>query len=225
MTMHFIREVENLKREILALGGLVEESVQKAIRSVTSNNSELAQEVVRRDDEIDELEVDIEEDCLKILALHQPVAVDLRFIVSVLKINSDLERIGDLSVNIAQRALLLAHEPDFPRPDILSTMAEKARAMLRDSLDALVRWDRALAERVLKSDDDVDAMNRQVYDAIRAELEKGTRDVASNIHMLTVSRATERIADHATNIAEDVLYLIEGTIVRHTAKESRKPGS
>ena len=104
-------------------------------------------------------------------------------------------------------------------------MAEKARAMLRDSLDALVRWDRALAERVLKSDDDVDAMNRQVYDAIRAELEKGTRDVASNIHMLTVSRATERIADHATNIAEDVLYLIEGTIVRHTAKESRKPGA
>ena len=221
MTMHFMREVENLKREILALGGLVEESVFKAVRSVLDNNSELAREVVRRDDEIDELEVDIEEDCLKILALHQPVAVDLRFIVSVLKINSDLERIGDLSVNIAQRALLLASDPGFPRPDILSTMAEKARAMLRDSLDALVRWDCDLALQVLSSDDDVDAMNRQVYDSIRAALESGSRDVAPHIHMLTVARATERIADHATNIALDVLYLIEGTIVRHTLKNGK----
>ena len=221
MTMHFMREVENLKREILALGGLVEESVFKAVRSVLDNNSELAREVVRRDDEIDEQEVDIEEDCLKILALHQPVAVDLRFIVSVLKINSDLERIGDLSGNIAQRALLLADEPDFPRPAILATMAERARGMLRDSLDALVRWDSDLAYRVLSSDDDVDAMNRQVYDSIRAALESGSRNVAAHIHMLTVSRATERIADHATNIAEDVMYLIQGTIVRHSLKDGK----
>jgi phosphate transport system protein len=175
----------------------------------------MALQVIENDYEIDQYEVEIEEDCLKILALHQPVAIDLRFIVAVLKINNDLERIGDLAVNIAERAEFLAtREPVGVSLDFV-TMADKAQMMLKMSLDALVNLSVETAQQVRSSDDEIDAMNRRMYLKVQeAILDKPDR-IESLVHLLSVSRHLERIADHATNIAEDVIYMIEGQIVRH----------
>ncbi len=164
--------------------------------------------------EIDHLEVDVEEDCLKILALHQPVAVDLRFIVAVLKINNDLERIGDLAVNIAERSLTMAGMPAAGVPFDFSEMARRAQAMLRKSLDALVDLDENLAREVLPEDDAVDAMQREVFELV-SRPPSDRQDIAYTLHQLLIARHLERIADHATNIANDVIYMVRGEIMRH----------
>lgn len=215
MSQHLQREIEQLKKMILALGATVESSVREAVDAVERRDSRLAEKIIRRDKEIDQLEVDLEENCLKILALHQPVAIDLRFIVAVLKINNDLERIGDLSVNLAERAQLLGASPQILVPFDLIALAEKTQQMLRFSLDSLVNLDASAAREVCRMDDEVDLANRQTYglvtDAIRAHPDRA--DVL--IAYLSVSRYLERIADHATNIAEDVIYMTEGFIARH----------
>ncbi len=215
MAVHLKREIDSLKKKILQLGAHVEESVNRAVRSFRDREARLAQEVIDNDQVIDSLEVEIEEDCLKILALYQPVAIDLRFLVAVLKINNDLERIGDLSVNIAERALNLASKKRLPIPSQLEKMQGHARAMLAKSLDALVNLDAGLAKQVCAMDDDLDQMNRDMYEMIRHTLDKSAEDSFHYIHLLTVSRQLERIGDQATNIAEDVVYMIEGTIIRH----------
>jgi phosphate transport system protein len=224
MSKHLEREIERLKKHILSLGAVVEESVQRAVRAISERDGTLAQRVIEEDVSTDQMEVEVEEECLKILALHQPVAIDLRFIVAVLKINNDLERIGDLAVNIAERAAFLAsrnHDGLVTLFDF-EEMAAKTQAMLKLSLDALVNVDAGLARYVCAADDEVDAMNRQMYhqveDAIRAHPEQ----MDALIHMLSISRHLERIADHATNIAEDVIYMIEGVIVRHRTEDYRK---
>ncbi len=224
MSKHLEREIERLKKHILSLGAVVEESVQRAVRAISERDGTLAQRVIEEDVSTDQMEVEVEEECLKILALHQPVAIDLRFIVAVLKINNDLERIGDLAVNIAERAAFLAsrnHDGLVTLFDF-EEMAAKTQAMLKLSLDALVNVDADLARDVCAADDEVDAMNRQMYhqveDAIRAHPEQ----MDALIHMLSISRHLERIADHATNIAEDVIYMIEGVIVRHRTEDYRK---
>ena len=217
------RELERLKKMILALCAVVEENVARAVRSVEKRDPQLAQRIVDSDREIDATEVDIEEECLKVLALHQPVASDLRFIVAVLKINGDLERIGDLAVNIAERGLSLASRERIPAPIDLAAMSEKVQSMLRKSLDALVTMDPRLAHEVGAHDDEVDDMNRRNFTKIQENIRANLPHIELLIQYLSVSRYLERIADHASNIAEDVIYLIEGTIIRHKGGEVLRP--
>jgi phosphate transport system protein len=161
------------------------------------------------------MEVEIEESCLKVMALHQPVAIDLRFLIAVIKINSDLERIGDQAVNIAQRVAVLTKRRDVDFNFDYAQMAEKAQAMLRMSLDALVNLDEDLAFKVVTMDDDVDQIQKDAYDRIKTAMKENTDKIGYMINLLLISRHLERLADHATNIAEEVIYLIEGEIVRH----------
>lgn len=215
MPKHLQREIENLKKKLLSLGAKVEAVVRDAAVSIEKYDGKLAQKVVDNDVNIDMAEVEIEEDCLKILALHQPVAIDLRFIVAVLKINNDLERIGDLAVNMAERVVYLVEHPKVNISLDIVEMARNAQMMLKMSLDALVELDADLAHKVCMSDDSVDAMNRQMYEKVQQAMRKNPDQVPSLIHLLSASRQLERIADHATNIAEDVIYMIEGQIIRH----------
>ena len=219
MTLLLHKEIERLKKELLALGAIVEELVRKAVRALQGRDAELAREVIQADERVDNREVELEEDGLKIIALHQPVAVDLRFIVAVLRINSDLERIGDLAVNIAERARYLAGACcDAPGIDF-TAMAEKAQEMLTKSLDAFVNMDPGLGQQVLEMDNLVDEMNRQMYCAVYELVRKDPAQVEALLHLLSASRHLERIADHATNIAEDVIYMVDGKIVRHKPEE------
>lgn len=215
MSIHLTREIDALKKALLTLCGVVEEQVYLSVQSIRDRDPDLARRVEDRDDEIDQREVEIEENCLKILALHQPVAIDLRLIVSVLKINNDLERVGDLAVNISHAAIALAKEPRLgPRFD-LSEMASKSQAMLRDALDAFVNMDTQLAVDVCARDDEVDQMKRHFRIEVAKTILEDSNLTKGLLRIQQVSRNLERIADCATNIAEDVIYMIEGKIVRH----------
>lgn len=219
MAKHMQREIEKLKKQILSLGALVEENLRRAVLAIEERDADLAQRVIDGDAEVDQMEVDIEEECLKILALHQPVAVDLRFIVAVLKINNDLERIADLAVNIAERAVFLAEQPPTSIPFDFHGMAEKTQSMLRRGLDALVNMDAMAAQQVCLDDDEVDAINRQMYDLVKEGIRRDVGSANQLIHLLSVSRHVERIADLATNIAEDIIYMIQGEIIRHRTED------
>ena len=219
MPKHLQREMDGIKKKILSLSALVEENVQKAVWAISQRNSDAAREVIKSDTIVDQMEIDIEEDCLKILALHQPVAIDLRFIVAVLKINNDLERIGDIAVNIARRAVYLSLQERVDIPVDLAGLAGKARAMLRQSLDSLVGMDPELARDVCAADDEVDEMNRQLQKQVEEQIRALPERVDYLTQLLRVSRHLERIADHATNIAEDVIYMTVGEIVRHRVEE------
>jgi phosphate transport system protein len=212
------KEIEGLKQELLALSALVEQRLDTAVKSVQNRDLKLATDVIHGDTEIDNKEVDLEEDCLKVLALHQPVAIDLRLIVAILKINNDLERIGDLAVDIAERAKHLAENPAIETPFNCDEMSQQVQAMLKNSLDAFIKLDFDTAKDVCVRDDAVDDIHSDMYDRIK----EATREHPEHIDLLTsylsVSRYLERIADHATNIAEDVMYLIEGNIVRHSGE-------
>jgi phosphate transport system protein len=220
MSMHLFREVEKLKKQILILSAEVEDSVHKAVKSISERDEKLARRVIDRDAEIDYMEVDVEEECLKILALHQPVAIDLRFIIAVLKINNDLERIGDLAVNIAERGVYLAKQEPVEVPFDFPKMSALTQSMLHRSLDALVNMDPALANAVCAADDELDQINREMYGRVKEGIRKNPERIDSLINMLAISRQLERIGDHATNIAQDVLYMINGQIVRHRGGEN-----
>lgn len=215
MTRHFQVELDKLKKRVLSLGARVEEQVRLAIKALENRDGALAKEIIRSDHEVDVSEVEVEEECLKILALHQPVAVDLRFITAVIKINNDLERIGDEAVNIAQRVETIARRTPVSVPIDYGLMAEKAESMLKRSLDALVNLDVDLAYGVCLADDEVDRINRVAYDRIKEVIKRKPDRVAYLINLLLVARHLERIADHATNIAEEVIYMVEGVIPRH----------
>ena len=215
----FSRELEKIKKQILALSAMVEEWVRMALQAVENNDTELAQRIIKTDYEIDETEVDIEEECLKVLALHQPVAVDLRFIIAVIKINNDLERIGDQAVNIAERLEIIAKRP---RPNFFfdyAPMGEKAQKMLKMSLDALVNMDCDLAFEVVRMDESVDQLKSEAYDRIKEAMKANPERIGYFINLLLISRHIERLADHTTNIAEEVIYLLEGEIIRHADYE------
>ncbi len=215
MSLHLQREIERLKKMILSLSAVVEESVQKAVTAIEKRNAPLASEVIDTDPEIDQAEMDVEEECLKILALHQPVAIDLRIIIAVLKINNDLERIGDLSVNIAERALFVCERPDIGTPFDFSRMVHKTLQMFQESLDALMDMDANRARAVLAADDEVDDINREMYGKIFGAIHRNPENTETLQSYLSATRHLERIADYATNIAEDVIYMLEGRIVRH----------
>jgi len=209
-------ELEHLEKQLLTLTAVVEESVQHAIKALAGHDRELAQKVIANDNQINRLEVDLEEECLKVLALHQPVANDLRMVVAILKINNDLERIADQAANICERALAVMESPNAICPLELDIMAEKVIDMLEKALDSLVNADPGLARDVLALDEEVDTIHSENYDAFKNYVRQNPESVDSVLNYLTVSRHLERVADLATNIAEDVIYLNEGEIVRHT---------
>ena len=217
MQQHLHREIEKLKTKLLSLGTDVEENVYKAVKALDERDGAVADQVIGADGQVDRFEVYLEEECLKILALHQPVAIDLRFVIAVLKINNDLERIGDLAVNIAERAKFLAGRDAMDVPFDFMSMADKTRAMLKKALDALVNMDPRMARDVCAADDEVDALNREMYGRIQKSMQQHPDRIDGLIHYLGVSRYLERIADNATNIAEDVIYMVDGDIVRHRA--------
>ena len=219
MSMHLQREIEKLKKYLLCLCAIVEDQVQMAIRALLERDGELARQVERRDDRVDRREIEVEEECLKVLALYQPVAIDLRLIIAALKINSDLERIGDLAVNIAHKAAACAAEAPFEIPFDIGGMWEKTQAMLRDSLNALVNMDVKLAEAVCGRDDEIDRMKHEIRAVVEEMLRRDPERVRPWLRLLAVSRNLERIADCATNIAEDVVYMVEGKIIRHRGEE------
>lgn len=212
---HLQRDLDHLKKEILTVGSLVEQAMEKAERVLSHRVASLADEVAAGDKEIDRREVEVEESCLKILALHQPVAADLRFIIAVLKVNNDLERMGDLTKNMARRAASLVDGPALECAPELNRMAAEVRMMLSMSLDSLVRTDVAIARKVLDMDDSVDEANRDMFIQVREALEKNAEDTYRGIQAISISRNLERIGDLATNIAEDVIFMVEGELVRH----------
>jgi phosphate transport system protein len=215
MKRHLQVELENIKKRILLIAGMAEESVQKAVKALRSRDINLAEEIIAGDEAINEMEVEIEEECLKILALHQPVAVDLRFIVAVIKINNDLERVGDMAVNIAERVLVVAKAHPVSLPFDFDGMALKVENMLKMSLDSLVNSDVDMAYKVGLMDDEVDTMNQRCYDMVKQAVKKEPERIKCFINLLLACRHLERIADHATNIAEEVIYMVEGEIHRH----------
>lgn len=223
MSKHLQHDLDRLKKEILAMGALVEEAINRAIASLTQRDAVLARQVLEGDDAIDRKEVEVEDLCLKILALHQPVAGDLRYIIAVLKVNNDLERMGDLAQNIAERVTFLAvHEPVPVHLDF-TLMVELVRRMVGESLDALVNQDPVLARRVCVQDDEVDRLQKQMFETLQSVMMRDPKAVERAVQVLSVSRHLERIADSATNIAEDIVFMVEGDIIRHRADPARNP--
>ena len=214
-SIFFSRELEEINKLLLHLGGLVEDNFRKAVQSAINHDGELGRTVVSLDNQIDEAEIQVEEECLKAMALHQPVAKDLRYLVAVLKINNDLERIGDLAANMAERTIQLAEVKAKDAPFNVEAMAEKVETMLEMALDALVNYDLKLANEAIEMDDEVDAMHKDAFTAVKKQIRENPKDMDAQINYLSISRYLERIADLATNIAEDVVYMIEGKIVRH----------
>jgi len=222
MSMLLHREIDHLKKNLLSMGAVIEDAIAKAIKALVERDEKLAESVMEADKKIDEMEVQVEEECLKILALHQPVATDLRYVIAVMKMNNDLERMGDLAAHIAKRVIYLStHEPinipiDFP------TMAEKAQHMVKLCLDSLVNADADLAREVCAKDDEVDDL-REEYDALIHEyLQKMPQNSKTLMNYGSIARHLERLGDMATNVAEDVIYMVEGEIIRHKKKTSPK---
>ena len=220
MAKYLHRELDKIKKRILSLGALAEDRVHRTAEAIQNRDAAIASEIIESDWEIDEMEVEVEEECLKILALHQPVAVDLRFLIATIKINNDLERIGDEAVNISERVVSMSKRPDPGFVFDYTQMVEKAQAMLKMSLDAMVNLDVELAFKVIALDDGVDAIQQEAYDRIKAAIKEKPQRVGYLINMLLISRHLERLADHCTNIAEEVIYLIEGDIIRHAKYEA-----
>lgn len=215
MAANLHREINKVKKSILSLGAMVEHRFKKATDAVKKHDTEIAKFIIDSDFEIDALEVDIEEECLKILALYQPVAIDLRFIIAVIKINNDLERIADEAVNIAKRINTISGK-NIGRYDFDYTrMAELAGFMLKKSLDALVHMDAEMAASVQTTDTQVNEIRNEAYDAMKSAIMNSPEYAGQIINRYLISRHLERIGDHATNIAEEVRYLVEGKIVRH----------
>lgn len=223
MNIHFQRELDNLRRNMLSLGTMVEESVRLSVKALETRDTALAQQIIDVDREIDVKEVEVEEECLKILALHQPVAIDLRIISSIIKINNDLERVGDEAVNIAERVITMAKETPVNIQFDYNLMAEKTESMLKRSLDAMVKLDEDIAYKVCLDDDEVDEMNGFIYEQVKLAIRREPEHVGYLINLLLVSRHLERIADHATNIAEETIYVIGGVIHRHNMKKITSP--
>ena len=218
---HFEEELQALKRRLLNMGALVEERVHQAIQALMERRPEATDKIIAGDKDVNDLQIEIDDRCLKLLALQQPMATDLRLITAAMKINSDLERIGDQAVNIAENAArILVHPPLKPLLD-LPRMAEIAERMTRDSLDAFVRRDPDLARDILARDDEVDQLKDQVFRVLLTYMMADPATIERALGLILVSRNLERIADHATNIAEDVIFLVEAKDVRHHHEEPR----
>ncbi len=219
MRVHLQRDIEKLKRAILVLSAEVEDDVRAAVKAVEQRDASLAGQVIQREQGVNAQEIDVEEECLKILALHQPVAGDLRYVIGVLKINHDLERIGDLAVHIAERGIDLSRLPAVSIPFRLGEMAEKTEALLKKALDAFVSVDAVSARQVCLADREIDSIHHETLARIEDAAVKDPGSFHILLQLMHISRHLERIGDHATNIAEDVVYMIEGKIVRHALEK------
>jgi phosphate transport system protein len=216
---HFEVELQALRNQLLRMGGLVEERVRRAVQSLVERREDEAQRVISTDTEVNQLQMDIDERCLRLLATQAPLAGDLRLITSAMKINADLERVGDQAVNVAENALILIPQPPLKPLIDIPKMAEVAEGMIRDALDAFVKRDAALAREVLGRDDEVDERKDQVFRELLTYMMADPGTIQRALALILVSRNLERIADHATNIAEDVIFIAEGRDVRHHALE------
>ncbi|MGI5869048.1 MAG: phosphate signaling complex protein PhoU [Kiritimatiellia bacterium] len=215
MNKIFMREVEAIKRSLLALAAEIEKRMGAVFAAIAQNDIPTLARIIETDREIDLREIEIEEECLKVLALHQPVARDLRFVVVVMKINNDLERIADILANIADRGCRLAKYPETDLMDLIRQMGALATEMLRESLECMLSLDVLKAVEIIKRDDELDALNLQVVDAVIPRAEQTTENAGALFLVHGMARDIERIGDHATNIAEDVAYLVDGLIIRH----------
>ncbi len=220
---HFIEELDHLREKLLEMSGLVEDSIYRSVASLTQKDEQQAQQVIRNEDKINRLEIEIDDLAVGLLALQQPMASDLRLITAAIKINTDLERMGDIAVNIVERSLYLMQEPlikpliDIPR------MANLVQSMIRKALDAFVKRDADLARSVLLSDDTVDDLRDSIYEELIAFMERDPKTVRQAVNLMFIARNLERLADHATNIGEDVLFLVNGIDVRHHAETRQEP--
>lgn len=215
MSIHLIKEIESLKKKLLSLGLLVSKTLHLSIQSVEKRDAELADKIEADDDLVDQMEVEIEEDCLKILALHQPVAIDLRFVITVLKINNDLERIADLAVNIAKKGKHISTAENFVMPIDFHGLSRIVEKMLDESIACLVQMDVNTAKSICLSDNQVDQIHRSSYESVKQAILSDPQNYDSYNNCLSISRHMERIGDQATNIAEDVCYMVVGKIMRH----------
>jgi phosphate transport system protein len=223
MERHFETEMQGLKNLLLSMGAMVEERVHQAVLALMERKPEAAERIIAGDEEVNELQIEVDDRCLKLLALQQPMASDLRLITAAMKINADLERIGDQAVNIAENSLkLMGAAPLKPIID-LPRMAEIAEAMTRDSLDAFVRKDAALARSVLARDDEVDQLKDHIFRVLLTYMMADPGTIERALSLILISRNLERIADHATNIAEDVIFVVEAKDVRHHHEERSLP--
>jgi phosphate transport system protein len=216
MQRHFHEELDGLKQTLLAMGALVEDQIRRVMRALIERDDALAQNVIERDREVNGYDVEVDEKCVELLALHQPTAGDLRFLTTAMKIVTDLERIGDQAVNIAQRVRELNVEPQLKPYIDLPRMAELAQAMVKESLDAFVARDTALARRVCGEDAAVDALNHQIFRELLTFMMEDPKTIPRAIRLILISRFLERVADHATNIAEMVIFMVDSKMVRHT---------
>ena len=223
MRVHLQRDIEKLKRRLLVLSTEAEEAVRQAVQSISDRDAALARKVVEREAQTNRMEVDVEEDCLKILALHQPVAGDLRYIIAALKIDRDLERIADLAAHIAERGLVLFELPPLDIPFRLDEMGEKVEGMLKKALDAFTSLNTAAAHEVCAMDGEINAIKKETFRQVRLSVMDVPWKFDSLMQVMHIARHLERIADHATNIAEDLIYLVEGRIVRHTLEVASVP--
>jgi phosphate transport system protein len=219
---HFEKELNELKQELLKMAAMVEEAIFSAVQSLIKRDSELARNVIKGDEIIDNMELVIEDRCLKLLALRQPMAVDLRFITSAIKIVANLERMGDQAVNIAERAILLNKEPQLKPYIDIPKMAEISRGMVKDVLDAFVNRDSRLARSVLERDDLVDGLNDQVFRELLTYMMSDPKTITRAVLLIIVGRCLERIADHATNIAEEVIFMVDALVVKHHADRPKE---
>lgn len=215
MSIHLIRDLDQLHRAVLTMCGRVEEMVHASVDALLRSDSNAATQIASRDDEIDRMDVAIEEECLKLLALHQPVAVDLRRITTVLKIGAELERVADLGVNFSERACGIIASPQITVPEDMKEMSRQALDMLHRSIDAYVRMDIRIAREVCLQEEVIDGLNRDIIQQLIDLMKHHPDLIDAAVHMFSASRQIERIADHATSIAEDVIYLVQGEIVRH----------
>lgn len=216
MKRHFDEEQKALKEKILRMGAMVEEQVANAIKALVDRDTDLARQVISRDHKVNAMDVDIDEDCLRLIALHQPMAGDLRFLTTAMKIATELERMSDLSENISERAIELSEEPQIKPYIDIPRMAERAERMLKEVLDAFVNGDSALARKVLGDDDFIDELNEQIFRELLSFMIEDPHKITRAIRISFVSKYIERIADHATNIGELIVYMVEGKIIRHT---------
>jgi len=216
MQRHFHEELESLKQTLLAMGGLVEEQIRQVMRALVERDDALAQSVVERDQQVNAYDLEVDETCVNLLALHQPAAGDLRFITTAMKIVTDLERMGDQAVNIAQRVLELNQEPQLKPYIDLPRMADRAQRMVKESLDAFVARDTDLARQVCAEDGAVDDLNHQIFRELLTFMMEDPKTIPRAIRLILIARFLERVADHATNIAEMVVYMVDSKMVRHT---------
>ncbi len=217
METYFQQELNKLKEQILKMGGLAEQAINNAVEALVKRDTALAEKTIREDGRINEMEIVIDEQCLRLLALHQPMAADLRFITSAMRINYELERIGDQAVNIAERVMILNQEPQLKPYIDIPRMTEITKKMVKDVLDAFVNRDPVLARNVCERDDQVDALNDQVFRELLTYMMSDPKTITRAVNLIIVSRCLERIADHTTNIAEGIIFMVKALVIKHRA--------